>query len=213
MEDSLLQILTNRVEASIIDEDLKNKLSHGISFFELAIDLIVPVPVFDTANKIKDGLSNYNALRLHKKLMLFLNGISDIPLADREQFMKDLTDIPSIKDKGGETLMDIIDRINNLGKIDILINLFKARVSGNISMEDFLRMSMVLEKISIVDLQALDKYDLETYSNNPGIYEGSLTDALNSSGLLTPSVIGDGGTLFNLNSLGKQILLHGVRKS
>ncbi|MBB6128827.1 hypothetical protein [Mucilaginibacter lappiensis] len=210
MEDESLEILGNNLKAHITDDDLANKISTGIDVVGILVDLVTKLPVIDTFNKLRNSFNNYNALRLHKKLTRFLLGISDIQPLDRQRFMEDLDSLHELKEKSGEVLIDIIVRMNHLGKIDFLINLFKAKISSKIDIKEFLRLAMILEKVSIMDLHSLKNYDVETYSNTPGKYEGSLTDSLYSAGLLNISVIGgNDGTLFNLNKSGKQMLLHG----
>ncbi|EHQ24601.1 hypothetical protein [Mucilaginibacter paludis] len=214
MEEDSLELLGNNLKAHIADNDLANKISTGIDVFGVIVDLAIQLPVIDTFKKLSDSFNNYNALRLHKKLTKFLFGISDIPPLDRQRFMEELDSLHELKEKSGEVLIDIIVRTNHLGKIDFIINLFKAQVAGKIDISEFIRLSVVLEKVSVSDLYQLKNYDLNTQSSKPGIYEGSLTDALYSAGLVDISVIGGNtGTLFNLNNLGRQMLLHALSES
>lgn len=214
MEEDSLELLGNNLKAHIADNDLANKISTGIDVLGVIVDLAIQLPVIDTFNKLRDSFNNYNALRLHKKLTRFLLGISEISPLDRQRFIEELESLHELKENSGEVLIDIIARTNHLGKIDLIINLFKAKVACDIDILEFLRLSAVLENVSVSDLHRLKKYDLNTQSSEPGIYEGGLTDALYSAGLVNISVIGgDTGTLFNLNNLGKQMLLHGLNAS
>ncbi|MDB5157972.1 MAG: hypothetical protein JWR50_2679 [Mucilaginibacter sp.] len=213
MEEDSLELLGNNLKAHIADNDLANKISTGIDVLGVIVDLATQLPVIDTFKKLSDSFNNYNALRLHKKLTKFLFGISDIPPLDRQRFMDELDSLHELKEKSGEVLIDIIVRTNHLGKIDLILNLFKAQVASEIDMREFLRLSMVLERVSIADLYQLKNYSSRALNGKPGLYEGGLTDALYSAGLVDVSVIGAGGTQFSINNLGSQMLLHGLNEN
>lgn len=52
--------------------------------------------------------------------------------------------------------------LDNINKQKNLANLTKARINGQISIEDFFRLSNMLERIPYVDLESLHNY-IENY--------------------------------------------------
>lgn len=210
MEDNQVNFLGEKLRESIVDKHLSKKIVAGLKLFGGIIDTVTQLPITNTLDILAESLSNYKSLRLQKKIYQFLFGISVIPQNDRLNFMEELEQQISLKETSGEVLIDLIDRVNSLGKIDVIINLFKAKVRGDIDISDFMRLSSVLDRVSVIDLSSLNKYKLKSNMLR-GKYDGSETDSLYSAGLLHVSVMGgNDGTLFALNNLGLQMLQFGL---
>lgn len=75
---------------------------------------------------------------------------------------------------------------------------------GNISIEDFFRLSSVLERIPYVDLQLLPSYQDEFYD------ESGDTELLFSTGVLRQAYLGEDGDKYILSPLGIKLLKFGV---
>ena len=110
------------------------------------------------------------------------------------------------KEDGCEVLLALLDRLDNTNKVNILTNLMKAKIKEEISIEDFIRLCAVLERIPFSDINELQKYK-EDY------YENGSTDILLSAGVLSNTVIDANDTdKYRLNSLGVMLLKHGLQQ-
>lgn len=145
---------------------------------------------------------NIQTLRLCKKVAKFLYDTNSISQSDKERFIKEYTEIN--KEKGTELLLNVIDKIDNINKIECLANLMKAKVNGEISIENFVRLCLVIEKLPYVDFCNLEKYK-QDYS------EVGTDDILLSAGVIYNSIIdANDGDKYKLNYIGKLLLRYGI---
>ena len=104
-------------------------------------------------------------------------------------------------------LLAVIDKIDNANKISILCNLMRAKINGEISIDNFVRLCQVIERLPYVDFKNLVKYEVD-YS------ELGTDDVLSSSGVIYNSVIdANGGDKYRLNYMGKLLLRYGMNVS
>ena len=104
-------------------------------------------------------------------------------------------------------LLAVIDKIDNANKINILCNLMRAKINGEISIDNFVRLCQVIERLPYVDFKNLVKYKVD-YS------ELGTDDVLSSSGVIYNSVIdANGGDKYRLNYMGKLLLRYGMNVS
>lgn len=101
--------------------------------------------------------------------------------------------------------MGLVDRIDNINKEKILANLVKAKVVNEISVDDFFRLSSMLERIPYVDLVKLELYNKDYYD------EDGDSELLFATGALQQSIIdAEGGNKYVLSKLGKKLLIFGL---
>lgn len=101
----------------------------------------------------------------------------------------------------------MVDRLDNINKQNILANLTKARISSIISIEDYFRLSSMLERIPYVDFKFLPLYQEPHYEEN-GDTE------LFSTGVLQIAVIDvNDNNKYILSDLGKKLVIHGLGKN
>lgn len=99
----------------------------------------------------------------------------------------------------------MVDRLDNINKEKVLANLVKAKVTYKISIEDFFRLSSMLERIPYVDLVKLKLY-LNDYYDEDGDSE-----LLFATGVLQQSVIdANDDNKYVLSKLGKKLLKYGL---
>ncbi|HPO62292.1 MAG TPA: hypothetical protein PK762_04325 [Candidatus Kapabacteria bacterium] len=84
----------------------------------------------------------------------------------------------------------ILDRLDQIEKTKIIANLIKSRVDEKIDLIHFFRLSNIVERAFILDLNELVKY------RNKLLYQNYISDHLASLGLISVNVI-DGGTAWN----------------
>ena len=197
--------LVESFENSLLSDDKKDLIA---TVGDTSIDAIVSngaldgIPIFGILNSIYKVGKNVQTLRLCKKVAKFLYDTNSISQSDKERFIKEYTEIN--KEKGTELLLNVIDKIDNINKIECLANLMKAKVNGEISIENFVRLSLVIEKLPYVDFCNLEKYKHD-YS------EVGTDDILLSAGVIYNSVIdANDGDKYKLNYIGKLLLRYGI---
>lgn len=195
-EDSLLNDDNKDLLATIGDTGLDAVLTGG------ALD---GVPILGILNGIFKVTKNFQMRRLYKKMILFLYGLSDFSQGDKEKFLHEYTE--ANQEKGAEVLLAVIDKIDNANKITTLCNLMRAKINGEISIDNFVRLCQVIERLPYVDFKNLVKYKVD-YS------ELGTDDVLYSSGVIYNSVIdANGGDKYKLNYMGKLLLRYGMNVS
>ncbi len=118
------------------------------------------------------------------------------------KFMAEYTE--KNKENGCEALLAVIDKLDNINKVDILANLMKAKINDLINIEYFIRLCVVIDRIPFSDLNELSKYTKD-------YYEYGSTDVLLSAGVLSNTVIdAEDGNKYRLNMLGVLLLKHGM---
>lgn len=160
------------------------------------------IPIFGFLNsirKIGDSIQDY---RLARKLYNFVYYTSDISSAQRAEFMVEYQAIN--QENAYESLFAMIDRIDNVNKIAILSNLMRHKIWGRITIDEFIRLTIVLERIPYPDLFRITNYTVD-------YYESGVADMLYAAGVLYQSVIDANSTSkYRLNSVGEQFLKFGL---
>ena len=148
------------------------------------------------------GIQSYRELELFRKLLLFIYEIKDTSEKDRNKFVNEIETIAH--DYSGSILTGMIDRIDNINKSVILANLVKNKIQSYISIEDFFRLSSMLERIPYVDLVNLPKYQVDYYD------ESGDTELLFAAGaLVQTSIDANDNSKYKLSILGEKLLTYG----
>jgi hypothetical protein len=100
---------------------------------------------------------------LFAKIARFLLKQNSIKLKYKTNFLNNLKKNPSQKSKIGTTLLLILDKINDLNKVDILASVFEHFLSKDITFSDFTRIAHAIEQAHIDDILSLQ--DNPNYEN------------------------------------------------
>jgi hypothetical protein len=136
-----------------------NELAKDIS--EVSLDRIIEDPTFREVPLIGTLLNVYKVavgIRgafIVKKVAKFLFRLREISVEDRREFLNKLQKDEKYKGQVVEKLLLILDRLDEEDKAEVLGNLFKAAIEGKISVDEFLRLSVIVDKIYLKDLKAL----------------------------------------------------------
>lgn len=137
------------------------------------------------------AVNTFRQLNFFRKFLRFIYEIKDTSEKVREKFMNDVESAP--RDFSGNVIADMVDRTDNINKAVVLAHLVKAKMDGMIGIEDFFRLSAVVERIPYTDFKYLDKFQNDNY------IEGGITELLYSTGVLEETVQ-DYGTLSEKDS-------------
>lgn len=123
------------------------------------------------------------------KILKFLKGLEDIPIEKREAFVKKISGSKKFERKVGQHLLVVLERIDDLDKPALLSKIFAAFVNEEISYDFFRRLSFVVDKLFLPDLEWL-----HLYHESPR-YDEDISISLSNLGLVFLSVL-DGGNAF-----------------
>jgi len=133
----------------------------GSELLEFAIDqiledgLLKDFPLVGTAIKLATvGKSIRDRLFL-AKLQRFLVALPKIDPTKREKFQKQVQDDKEFRNRVGETLLLVIERLDSLEKPEMLAKAFAYFVRGKISESDFRRLASAIDLAFVDDLKFL----------------------------------------------------------
>lgn len=159
------------------------------------------IPEFGGA--LAQELQNYEDYKLSeffRKFTSFILELTDVSAEERVKFSEEVQ--KKAEDASGNVILGMVDRMDNINKQKIFASLTKARIHGFISIEDFFRLSSMLERIPYVDLKLLAQYK-EPYYDDSGD-----TELLYATGALEIHTIDySGSNKYILSLLGEKLLL------
>lgn len=152
---------------------------------------------------VRDSAADYQAYEFFRKFTCFICELGELTDTQRKKFVSEVEKVA--KDASGNVIMGLVDRLDNINKERILANLVIAKGQNAISIEDFFRLSSMLERIPYVDLAKLELYNQDFYDD-----EGD-SELLFATGALQQSVIdADTGNKYVLSKLGRKLLRFGL---
>lgn len=207
-EDDPVRNLEIKLVESVKSEDLTElSLEIGESFIDAIMEdgVVQNIPIFGGIYKLGKASFGIREHYFTKKIYLFLFNIKDISATDRSSFLNDLESI-NYSQRAGETLINLLDRFDNMEKPIILSNLLKAKVKGDIDIINFLRLATILEKGFLPDIKKLNEYIPSK------LFNGHECESLSSLGLIYQTVLDPNGTnnRFSITNLGSDLLKFGI---
>lgn len=153
------------------------------------------------SSAISGGIS-YSDAALFRKIYAFVYELKDTSHDERSKFINEIED--KANDTAGSVLCEMINRMDNINKAMVLANLTKARINGEISIEDFFRLAVVCERIPYTDFCFLKDFEEEA------MIDGGVTEILYASGTLIQRTIDDEENHYTLSSSGRKLLKYGL---
>jgi len=193
--------------------------SLGRDLFEVGLDQIVnegvlrEIPVVNSLYNLGKATVAISQGLFIKKLIKFLGELSNVSYEKRQSFLEVIDKNPQKKRAFEETLLLLIDRADSLEKPSILGRLLKHHILGNISYEDAMRLSDIVNRVYMSDLNYLTRFSSDLKSNP------DIAASLQSAGLLKLALSMDfgylgqpspAGIIYELNDYGKMLLQYGL---
>jgi hypothetical protein len=154
MSDTNQMNLSDSLTKTISHSELVS-VSGGLG--EVAIDSILEdglfkdIPIISTLTSLwKIGASIKDAL-FTRKLIAFLNAISDISADKRAGMVESLND-PVTSERAGEKLLVLLDRFESSEKARLLAKTFKIYVEGTVNRDEFWRVSYIIDNLPLSDI-------------------------------------------------------------
>lgn len=155
---------------------------------------------------LSQELQNYEDYKLNeffRKFTTFILELSDVSVEERVKFSAEVQ--KKTEDMSGNVILGMVDRLDNINKEKLLANLTKARIHGFITIEDYFRLSTMLERIPYVDLTLLPRYKTPYYD------ESGDSELLYATGvLMLASIDEEEGNKYILSSLGEKLITWGT---
>lgn len=200
------QIVSNSIVSSAVVA--KSKFDY-INWWDQLCAIVSAIPCVGGSlsteiQSIKNSVAEYKAYEFFRKFTCFICELGELTDTQRNEFVSEVEKVA--EDASGNVIMGLVDRLDNINKEKILANLVIAKGKGEISIEDFLRLSSMLERIPYVDLAKLELYNQDYYDD-----EGD-SELLFATGALQQSVIDEeDGNKYVLSKLGRKLLKYGLR--
>lgn len=201
--ENFRQTVENGRKASDVLGDGTDEALH--SLFERGV--FDEVPVIGWFVKACNVASDIQAYRFCKKIYKFVFLTQDYDRKELEKFWHEYSEVN--QENGYELMLSVLDKIDNLNKVGVMANLLRAKLEGQLSIENYIRLVASLQQIPYVDLMCLPDY-LESIGTRHDTY------MLLAAGLLYNSEIGiDGvgkeeGSRYQLNDNGLLFVKYGL---
>lgn len=156
------EMTKDNVPEQIIDSIASPELKDiAIEFAELSIDQlfedgpIKDVPIIGTLIKLLKGAKDIRDKIFIVKVAKFLCGMSKTSLEQRTSFQQKINEDKKIKRKVGESLVVILDRLDDFEKPELIAKCFSAYLGKKISYSEFRRLAIAIDIAFINDLKIL----------------------------------------------------------
>lgn len=171
-------------------------------------DMLRDMPIIGVLVSGYKTVVNVKDYYLARKVYRFLYNLKDTTPTERQKFSKKYCE--SNKEKTALSLLNILDQLNNGNLVPVICSLMKAVINEDITIYQFNRLIIALQRTAYTDIVQLSKYE-KPYD------EDGLSDALLASGLIYQSVIegdnaktGEIGSKFLISPNGYLLLKYGL---
>jgi hypothetical protein len=152
MDDKDIDItFNNTIKYSDLQGLSENLLEFGLD--EILKDgVLKDLPVFGLFfNSFKTYLSIKDKI-FAKKILHFILEIRTIPISQRSEMISKIEKEEKYRNKVGETILLLLDKISNFEKCGMIGVLFNSYLDGQLSYSDFLRGVNAIEKVFVDDI-------------------------------------------------------------
>ena len=159
------------VETSLVESIAHSELSGLASdLADVGLDAILDdglardIPVVGTLMKMYSIATTVQNRLFAKKLLRFLAGLADVPAAQRRAQVAKLTVDVNERQKVGENLLLLLDRMNDMAKPAMMASAFKAYLEERIDSPQFQSLAHVIDSINMAAIRTLrDVYKRDYY--------------------------------------------------
>lgn len=207
MEDLIIKDFETSVQNSAEAEELFGDTTDDIIAVANQHGFIEKIPILGWVVKTQEAFQDFRNLVFCKKIYRFLIFTSRYSKKQIADFFEEYSS--ANQENGYESMLLVLERLDNYNKVGVMTNLLKAKLEGQLSMENYIRLVASLQQIPYVDLKYLPDY-LENIGTRHDTY------MLLAAGLLYNSEIGiDGvgkedGSRYQLNDNGLLFVNYGL---
>jgi len=209
---SVIKSFDNTFESGNLVDTFSQVGEVGIDYaLELseAAPILKDIPVLGLIVSGTKTVANIRSHVLANKVFKFFYEIKDVSIEKRQKFAEEYCQ--ANREDTAVALLSILDRLNNQNYVPIICRLMKAKMDGAITIPEFNRTVLALERTAYTDLELLHKF-VSDY------YEEGVAEAFEAAGLVYQSVIdggsadssSDGGSKMKLSHTGRLLLVYGL---
>ena len=184
MEDLIIKDFETSVQNSAEAEELFGDTTDDIIAVANQHGFIEKIPILGWVVKTQEAFQDFRNLVFCKKIYRFLIFTSRYSKKQIADFFEEYSS--ANQENGYESMLLILERMDNYNKVDVMANLLKAKLSGKLSIDNFIRLTSSLQIVPYVDLRCMSDY-LESIGIRHDTY------MLLAAGLLYQSAIGVDG--------------------
>lgn len=161
--------------------DLTN-LSSGL--LEIALDstlengLLKDIPVIGTIISASKVVNSMREMFFAKKILRFLYEVKEVSIEERQAFYEKINKNEKETKRIGQNVILVLDRLDDELKASIIGRIYKACLLGKVTLNEYLRLTMIIERTFICDLINIQ------HTNNPKNLSKLSKEHLYSVGLL-----------------------------
>jgi hypothetical protein len=149
----------NELEISLMESLRKANLAElGADLTDKALEAAGGIPVVGHLQKLWKVGSSVQTYLFIKKMVRFLAELKDIPQEERQAQIEKLEGDAKEEKKVGETLLLILDRLNNMQKPAMVGRAFKALLKGEITQIQFESISHAIDTLSISQIAEVARF-------------------------------------------------------
>ncbi|MCR0981803.1 hypothetical protein [Roseomonas populi] len=115
------------------------------------------VPVLNVLTGLYKAQRDVRQVLYQRKIARFLKGLDSTSAAEREKFTNDLEKSGKLEEFG-ETILELIDKSDEVRKPRIVGRIMAAHISGSISYEQAIRVSTMINRVFLDDLNFLANF-------------------------------------------------------
>lgn len=145
---------------TIRDSDLKD------AAIELTDAASSGLPIFSTIAKLLGGVQSVHNYYYTKKVMAFLTELKSIPKEERQRQIAKIVVVPGEREKFGEHIALMLDRVNAVRKATLMGKVAKAFLEERISRDDLESLNAAIDVLDLRVINylkgAVDHYDTST---------------------------------------------------
>lgn len=143
LPDALIQSIKSPASKEVLKELAEAGMDQAFKdgFFKDLPIIGTVIGLFKTGAAVRDAL-------FVKRVGRFLLALDAVPLSVREGFVRKIDTEPEEKKKVSESLLLLLDRMDDMDKPQILARLFVPYLYGHIDLDTFKRLSVALDRAS-----------------------------------------------------------------
>jgi hypothetical protein len=189
----------NKIENEILESVRCTELSElGKIAAETGLDSILStglmrdIPIINTfASLIKAGMQISDRV-FAKKIIKFLHKLAELPENDRRKMVDRLNSEEEYRNRVGERLIEILDRVESHRKPEIIAKIFCAYVQNKIAFSMLRKFIFSVERIPYYEIENLREFQHKCSEKAQDISNYIDVDLLVSSGFASPISAWDG---------------------
>ena len=207
MNNDIVTDFERSVRQSQDAEDIFGNTTDDVIKVTIDNGIVQRIPILGHFVEGTKLIEDFRNQRFVKKIYRFLFQTYKFDRERTEKFFEEYSQASC--ENGYELMLSVLERLDNINKVDVMTNLLRAKLDGNVSIDNYIRLTTSLQIVPYVDLKRLPDY-LESIGTRHDTY------MLLAAGLLYNSEIGiDGvgkedGSHYQLNDNGLLFVKYGL---